>query len=256
MAPNEKLDSKTNENMLKLSPREEREAEKERKKFEKGAAKDIEKMRAKYPIRPFFAHNFIGKKIANFFFERNIKRAAERLEKKEHQEAKFFIERAFSWKPNSIVCWFYLSTLSKNQGNRARCAIELSCALLLDPTNVSIRAIRAMTFHLLKKEAAALADWIYCLRNEPKDATYWHYIGIEYWFLNQNEKAKSFLQKAVALKPEDTQSLFILGRIAEAKENFEEAYSFFTLTKSLVESRLGEDFVAELERETLETPIL
>ncbi|MDO4630602.1 MAG: hypothetical protein Q4C70_15590, partial [Planctomycetia bacterium] len=244
------------ESLLKLTPREEKEAEKERKNFEKGAEKDLQKMCAQNPIRPFFKQNFIGKRVASFFENLYLNRASYCFQNENHNKAPKYLERAFRWNPNSAAAWYGMALISRSKDAYLRMIRELTCVLHLMPENVEALMMRSSVFQMKKKYVAALADLFTCIRLDMKNAELWYLAGTLYWRMDENKKAIQFLTQSTLLAPLDIHMWQLLALNYEEMDNNESAYSCYRIIMALQEAQFGKDFTKTLNLATQEIPIL
>ncbi len=66
-------------------------------------------------------------------------------------------------------------------------------------------------------------------KTSPNDANVFYYMGYSYFMLNQTDNAKEQLNKAIQLAPNKASTHFILGRIYQNEEKYEDAISEFNL---------------------------
>jgi Tol biopolymer transport system component len=69
-------------------------------------------------------------------------------------------------------------------------------------------------------------------KSSPNDANVYYYLGYSYFMLSQNDKATEHLQKSVELNPNKASSHFVLGRIYQQNEKFDEAITAYTACKN------------------------
>ncbi len=66
-------------------------------------------------------------------------------------------------------------------------------------------------------------------KTSPNDANVFYYMGYSYFMLNQTDNAKEQLNKAIQLAPNKASTHFILGRIYQKEDKYDEAIAEFNL---------------------------
>ena len=82
-------------------------------------------------------------------------------------------------------------------------------------------------------------------KSSPNDPNVYYYMGYSYFMLGQNDKSKQNLQKSIELSPNKASSHFILGRIYQQEENFDEAINAYTICKNNIKA--GDDDAADAD---------
>lgn len=66
-------------------------------------------------------------------------------------------------------------------------------------------------------------------KTSPNDANVYYYMGYSYFMLNQLDNAKEQLNKSISLNPAKAASHFVLGKVLQKEEKYDEAIAEFNL---------------------------
>lgn len=234
-----------------LNAKERKEAGRELKRAQRTADSRLRKWREQVRLRSFFAQNFIGKQIAKFVAKRCQRRAEALAQSQKWSAAEHELHQALRWVPDQAHCWFRLAEIAMFGQHPGKALRDVSCALLLEPSNPDFLRLQARIFGELKQFSAALTDWRKVMILEPQNSVVFFNVGVIYGQRCQFQRAQLFLKRAVELDSSNAIYELTLAKVCFQTRNFTEAELHYRTAKALFLLDLANQFPEMAENTNL-----